>query len=1536
MTTSKLEGFRLSGQQSRLWLLQEEGGRAYVSRCAVSVEGRADAAALRGALNRLASKYEILRTTFRRRPGLRIPFQVIDDDGRPSWRDVDLRGLDAREQEAEVEKLFEREGLREFDLEHGPALHASLVSLSDERAVLLLTLPSLCADSRSLELLTAELAALYEAPGAVADEETLQYADYAAWQQEMLEGEESREGRAYWQAQLAGASGELTLPGERRRAGDEDFEPARMMAVIEGELLEAIRAGALSLGTTTAVVLHACWQALLWRLTNQSEVVVGQLFAGGEELPPSVGPFERRLPVRAHFDAGSRLGDIVGQLEAGARAAAEWQESYEGPKGKKSAGPDRAEPFLHAGFEHESEPSERDAAGLKFYLLRKDARTDRFKLKLRCVEGEGSLLADFHFDAASLDAPTAELFAARFERLLGAYAKSPDAALSELELLGEGERRRLLYRANDTRRRYEDADACVHQLFERQAAHTPDAVALVFEDERLTYAELNARANRLARRLRSLGVGPETVVGLCVERSIEMIVGMFAIMKAGGAYVPVEPSQPRERLSFILEDVRAPVVLTQRKLAARLSNQPARVICLDADSESFASESAENLEGVGVSGGNLVYVLFTSGSTGVPKGVAVEHRQLVNYINGVAERLSLPADASYAYVSTFAADLGNTMLFPALCGGGRLHVLSHDRASDPAAFADYFERHEIDCLKIVPSHLQSLLTWPEPQKVLPRRRLVLGGEASRRETVQRVRELAPECEVYNHYGPTETTVGVVTYHATSGGGDLAPTVPLGRPLPNTEIYLLDGKLRPVALGALGELYVGGAQLARNYLNRPDLTAERFIPDPFGPRPGERLYRTGDLARYLPDGNLEFLGRADNQVKFHGFRVELDEIRAALNKHPKIRESVVVTRVEGGGRASLVAYYASRHEVDRTELRQFLAESIIEETIPNVFVHLKRFPLTLNGKIDYGALPEPQEAQGAASARACAEPRTPAERALADIWKQVLRVERVGINDNFFELGGDSILSIQIIGRANQAGLRLTPTQIFQHQTVAELAAVAGQTAQANAEQGSVTGGVPLTPIQRWFFEMELPEPHHWNQSMTLELSRAVEFDTMCAALMALVAHHDALRLRFAREAGGWRQWNAGAEEAELLSRVDLSAFEGAEQETAFEEKAAALQASLNLSEGPLVRACLFVLGAGRAPRMEIVAHHLAVDGVSWRVLLGDLETAYAQLSVGRPVALPPKTTSFKHWAEKLEEYARSGGLKGELDYWLRETPEAAPLPTDFEGGANTEGAAGRLRLVFDDEETRALLQDVPAVHHTQINEALLAALVEGFAAWTGERSLLVNMEGHGREDVVEGSDLSRTVGWFTTHFPLRVDLGPAGNVGASLRLVKERLRGVPQRGIGYGLLRYLCGDDESMRLLSSAPAPAPEVSFNYLGQFDQLFDGSLLFAAAREFGGATRSPRAPRARLIEVNAVVLVGRLHVEWVYAAELHARATVERLSENFAEAVRAVVSSCRRPEAASYSASDFPLAEMDEQEMGKLSLLLDALDGVGEAAN
>jgi non-ribosomal peptide synthase protein (TIGR01720 family) len=350
--------------------------------------------------------------------------------------------------------------------------------------------------------------------------------------------------------------------------------------------------------------------------------------------------------------------------------------------------------------------------------------------------------------------------------------------------------------------------------------------------------------------------------------------------------------------------------------------------------------------------------------------------------------------------------------------------------------------------------------------------------------------------------------------------------------------------------------------------------------------------------------------------------------------------------------------------------------------------------------------------------------------------------------------------------------------------------------------------------------------------------------------------------------------------------------------------------------------------------MQVVVHHLAVDGVSWRVLLADLETAYAQLSVGRPVALPPKSTSFKHWAEKLGEYARSGGLKGELDYWLRETREAAPLPTDFEGGANTEGSAGRLPLVFDEEETRALLQDVPAVHHAQINEALLAALVEGFAAWTGERSLLVNMEGHGREDVVEGSDLSRTVGWFTTHFPLRVTLGPAGDVGTSLRLVKGRLRGVPQRGIGYGLLRYLCGDEESMRPLGSEPAP--EVSFNYLGQFDQLFDDSSLFAAAREFGGATRSPRARRPRLIEVNAVVLGRRLHVEWVYGAESHARATVERLSENFAEAVRAVVSSCRRPEAAGYSAADFPLAEMDEQEMGKLSHLLDTLDGVGEAAN
>ena len=748
--------------------------------------------------------------------------------------------------------------------------------------------------------------------------------------------------------------------------------------------------------------------------------------------------------------------------------------------------------------------------------------------------------ASLQYDATLFSIDDVRRLADQLKTLIEDASNRTDVALGELELLSAAERQLLLVEFNDTRRPYSSGRS-VHELFEEQAAQRPDDIAVICEAERLTYRDLNARANQLAHYLLKLGVAPDVIVGLCLDRSVDLIVGLLGILKAGGAYVPLDPGLPKARLGMILEEAGARVLVTRSKLTEVWRDQVDSVVCLDADAHVIANESLDGSLNA-VSDQNLAYVIFTSGSTGRPKGVAVEHRQLVNYLDAIWEKLDLPAGSSFATASTIAADLGNTALFPSLCKGGTLHLIAEERATDPDALAEYFSRNQIDCLKIVPTHMSALLSASNPAGVLPRRRLVLGGEACPWSLVEKIRTLSPDCMVLNHYGPTEATIGAITNRLS--GEDAAPmsdTVPLGRPLANVRAYVLDQQLRPAPIGAPGELHIGGAGLARGYINRADATAEKFIPSPFS-NDGERLYKTGDLARYLGDGRIEFLGRSDDQVKIHGYRIELGEIEIALRNHEEVTESVVVAREDNHGDRRLVAYVVAREreKLSAGELRAFLNGRLPEYMTPSAFVFLDRLPLTLNGKVDRRALPAPDHSRPEGD-KVFAAPRNQVEKTLARIWSNVLGVERVGVHDNFFDLGGDSILSIQIIARANQAGLGLTPRQLFQHQTVAELATVAGIAAQTRAEQGTVTGRVPLTPVQARFFELDQPELHHYNQAMLLEVHGPANASLFEKAIELLLLQHDALRFRYASNHDVWQQTLAAPDGVVPFETVDLSA-----------------------------------------------------------------------------------------------------------------------------------------------------------------------------------------------------------------------------------------------------------------------------------------------------------------------------------------------------------------------------------------------------------
>ncbi|TRT83455.1 MAG: non-ribosomal peptide synthetase, partial [Microcystis aeruginosa Ma_AC_P_19900807_S299] len=705
---------------------------------------------------------------------------------------------------------------------------------------------------------------------------------------------------------------------------------------------------------------------------------------------------------------------------------------------------------------------------------------------------------------------------------------------------------------------------------------------------------------------------------------------------------------------------------------------------------------------------------------------------------------------------------------------------------------------------------------------------------------------------------------------------------------------------------------------------------KFIPNPFSNYPDSRLYKTGDLARYLPDGNIEYLGRIDNQVKIRGFRIELGEVEAVLTQCPQVQSSVIIAREDTPGNKRLVAYIVPEKETTPTpsEMRQFLKEKLPEYMIPSAFVILESLPLTPNGKIDRRALPAPE--QNHERTDKFIAPRNPIEEILVTIWTEVLKVQQISINDNFFELGGDSILSISIISKAKQAGLEITLKQLFAHQTIAELAIVTGTANAVLREQGLVTGTVPLTPIQHWFFEQKLAEKHHFNQAFLLSIPSHFQPEILKKVFEQLIKHHDALRLRFRETESGWQQIHSSPTDSIAFSLIDLSTVPEREQQAAIENTANQLQASLNLSEN-LVQVAYFSLGSKLGARLLIVIHHLVVDGVSWRILLEDLQTAYQLLNQGQTLQLPAKTTSFKDWSQRLTKLAQSEELKSELSYWLNNSNSSIPsLPVDYPEGVNTIASASQIVVSLNATETQALLQDVPQAYKTQINDVLLTALVLVLAKWTNSKSVLFNLEGHGREDIINGVDLgvdlSRTVGWFTTIFPVIIHLDSLDNfsqipdnLGQILKAVKEQLRAIPNKGIGYGLLRYLKVDEEICQQLERVKEA--EISFNYLGQFSQVFSQSSAIQLAPESSGQTCSLQGERSQLLDINAIITHEKLQIDWTYSKNIHRQETVENLAQEFVETLRAIITHCLLPESGGYTPTDFPLTKIHQLELDKV---------------
>ncbi len=1938
----------LSWAQERLWFLDQlvPDNAFYMIPGALRIKGSLNIDALERSFIEIVNRHEALRTTILYLDGK--PAQNIGGEWHIHLPLVDVSGLEKEEGEREMRRLARCEALSSFNVAEDIPVRIALIHCAPLDHVLLITMHHIASDGWSLGVLIDELVSLYEAfangkPSPLPPL-PVQYADFALWQRKWLSGEVLEEQLAYWKEKLKGAPALLPLPCDRPRPTVQSFAAGIHTSLIPPDLFHQLKRLSEQQGCTLFMTLLSAFSVLMNRYSGELDIVIGSPVANRtqKEIEKLIGFFVNTLALRHDLTGNPTFNALLAETRKLCIEAYMHQDiPFE--KLVEELNPERhmdRQPLVQVVFALQNMPMPEMAfANCAISHLEIDAATVRFDLETHLWESPEGLHCSFMYSSALFDSSTVEGMMSQYLTLLRAIVESPGKRISELSVITVDERHQVLEEWNDTEAGYPD-DLCAHQLFEGQARKTPDVTGIVFNECHITYGEMNSRANTMSHQLTLACAMSESLVGIYMERSPAMVETMLAIMKAGCAYVPLDPDFPDSRIAFMIEDSAIGVVITLEKhresLRAVLKSISGEVQVLSIDEILSRREGgkAEN-PGYGISPDNPAYVIYTSGSTGRPKGAVIAHRGICNLAAFVSRRCNVTPQSSFLQFASLNFDASVLEIFTTLTSGATLVLARRDDILPGPSLVELFNRHMITHVLLPPSVARAL----QPEEIPLLECLIVGGEACPAGLLPRWSR--PGRRIFNAYGPTEVTVASTIYE-WSDGDDREGPAPIGRPIDNVEVYILDGNLEPVPPGVPGELHVGGFSLARGYLNRAELTAERFIPHPFSSRSGARLYRTGDRTRHLADGAIEFMGRLDSQVKVRGFRIEPGEIESLLAAHYAVADAVVVARkrekldaeltayaipdrnsaglrddlahwqqervthwqslyddtMEAASPADLTfnitgwnssysgepipeaemrewveetveriqskkprrvleigcgtglllagiapsceeyvgtdfsltslrnvekmksqmpglervtlhlqtaddfskiaqqsfdlvilnsivqyfpgmkylmdvlrgalkslrpggtiflgdlrnlsllgAYHASvvlhkaqdsmtrddlrrrlhqavnseeellispsfftalklHHEgighvqvmprkghyenelskfrydafistdslvktvpidwldwhddpislervaellrdgrkellglaalpnrrvisdaralemildrgkstadtaagireqssretasfsveellalgeqhdyeaeiswesawpdgsfdivfrsrsTDRSALpevprrralssswseygndplapvlrgrlvpllRSYIRERVPDYMVPAAFVVMDSFPKTPTGKLDRSALPAPERE---IDEKHSAPPSTPAETILAEIWREVLGLERVGTGDNFFELGGDSIISIQVVSKANRHGLALTARMIFEHQTIAELAAACQGGPVTDAEQGAVSGALPLTPIQRWFFQTHLDDVHHFNQAVMLEVPESVRPDLLEEAARLLISHHDSLRLRYFREGSSWAQRIEPAEEGRVLTVIDLQHEE--DPAAAMERECGKIQAGLHICRGPLIRIALFTMGKGRSSRLMIAIHHIAVDGVSWRILLPDLSSACEQLIKEGRAALPPKTTSFRAWALRLGEYAATEKMAEESAFWENALAVTVPsIPCDLQAPPeeNTVESQDSVIVSLDAEETESLLRDVPPVYRTQINDALLAALGQALAAWTGNTIFQVHLEGHGREELFPGIDLSRTVGWFTSLYPVTLDMTGLADAGSALKRVKETLRAIPDRGVGFGILRYLSPNLKLRDLL--ATRDRAELSFNYLGQVDTLA-GKGLFTLSGDPVGALLSPSLKRPHLIEINSLVSEGRLSIEIQYSRSSHLRETIERFALGFRESLLAIVAHCLTPGRGGYTPSDFPMAQLSQEALDGLAAQKNAIEDI-----
>ncbi len=1466
------EAYPVSLAQKAMYLLHqaEDVGASYHVAIANRIAGRVEAKRLEAALNQVVERHEALRTSFLFQDG-----EILQRIAPEVKVNLVCLQAEASAGQARIMELLRQGGMGQaFDLEKTPLLRAVLVRLTEEEHIFLIEVHHIIFDGMSLDFFFHDLAAFYD--GVKMEKLTFQYKDYAAWHNEFLRSPRHKEQEDFWLRELNGELPVLQLTTDYPRPAQQSFAGDRIECKLPQALYEKIKDLAEKQHVSLNMILLSAYYALLARYSGQDDVIVGAPSAGRShpDAAGMIGVFVNTLPLRAYPSGEKTFLTLLDEVRETVLGAMDHQDyPFQMLMEKKGILRDLSRnPLFDTMFVMQNAGNadfkSAELKGSFFPLQGNNAQVD---LTLEAEEREQSLELVVEYCVRLFKRETIERLTRHYLALLEEICITPQIEIAQLTLLDSEERERLLVEFNRTAAPY-PSEKTVHQLFEEAALAWPEKTALVYREKRYSYRELNTRADRLAQTLLGCGIGADKIVALMLERSEVFVIAALAVMKAGGAYLPIDPAYPDERIAYMLEDSGALALLTQKSLRDKAQGYDGKILALE-EEENYADGTFAPAPSV--SSRNLAYVIYTSGSTGKPKGVLIEHRSLVNlccWQNRYHQVGS--ADCAAAY-SGFGFDASLWEIFPFITCGAELHIIAEEIRLSPEALNHYFEANGVTITNLPTQFCEQFMELTENRSL---KTLVTGGD--------KLRNFKPRnYRLVNEYGPTEYTISATAFLLDKA----YENIPIGKPLANTWLYVLDRRMQLQPQGVPGELCIAGAQLARGYLNRPELTAEKFVKNPY--ETGEEnalIYKTGDLVRWLPDGNLEFLGRIDQQVKIRGYRIELGEIEQQLLSHPAVTDAIVIDRSGAAGAVYLCAYFTAEKEVSPEELKAFLGKELPDYMVPSCFVQLAAIPLTANGKVDRRALPEPVfEAE---SGETYLAPRNQTEECLARVWQEVLGCERVGVQDNFFHLGGDSIKAIQVISRLGREQIKLEMKQLFKYPRISELSEQVRKL-EKTEDRRPVSGETLLTPIQEWFFAADFAQPQHWNQSNLLYAANALAPEFTAQALAKVVEHHDALRMTYQISDGKVRQYNRATDEGSLFTLTVRHVFADEDAKQIAIQEGEKLQCSFDLAEGPLLKATLVQQGA--ASYLAIVAHHLVVDSLSWEFILEDFATAYEQAADGRSLQLPPKSDSYQAWAKSLTEYAKSRDLLRELPYWS--AVEARPvdrLPLDHPDAKSTVADEASAVFSLGAKQTEELLKLANRAYNTEVEDLLLAGLALALRNWAGLERSAVTLEGHGRGEMQKGIDVSRTVGWFTAAYPVLIEAGKERDPGLVLKRVKETIRRIPNKGAGYEILCRLTPDELKPGFIRQLQ---PEIEFNYMGQVDAAGSDNGLFRIAAIEAGRDVSADSLRDFRLIVSGGIMNGALEVSLNYSRLDYDAATIARLLQGYEQALLTLIEHC-----------------------------------------